>query len=116
MQAAFYLHSQLVGTVFFMLNDREKPSITTIYAVRGCILRSRLPRLCYRVQGLSVLRNRGYDSAGMATATQDSLFVSKFASSGEFDGWICQRQTRNERIRMIAWKNLSKRTAVRMDV
>lgn len=35
-------------------------------------------------QGLSILRNRGYDSAGLATVDFDhELVVSKFASRGD---------------------------------
>lgn len=34
-------------------------------------------------QGLAVLRNRGYDSAGMATSSESGLMVSKYASRGE---------------------------------
>lgn len=34
-------------------------------------------------QGLSVLRNRGYDSAGMATTAPEGLTISKYASRGE---------------------------------
>ncbi|CAN0057858.1 unnamed protein product, partial [Hapterophycus canaliculatus] len=35
-------------------------------------------------QGLSILRNRGYDSAGVATVDNDQeLVVSKFASKGD---------------------------------
>lgn len=35
------------------------------------------------LQGLSILRNRGYDSAGVATVDNDQeLVVSKFASKG----------------------------------
>ncbi|CAM9970019.1 unnamed protein product, partial [Discosporangium mesarthrocarpum] len=34
------------------------------------------------LEGLSVLRNRGYDSAGMATADDTQLVVSKYASRG----------------------------------
>ncbi|CAM9358057.1 unnamed protein product, partial [Choristocarpus tenellus] len=37
----------------------------------------------FLIQGLSVLRNRGYDSAGMATVSPDThLMVSKYASRG----------------------------------
>lgn len=35
------------------------------------------------LEGLSVLRNRGYDSAGMATSSDDGIFVSKYASKGD---------------------------------
>lgn len=31
-----------------------------------------------------MLRNRGYDSAGMATSSEDGLMVSKYASRGTF--------------------------------
>ncbi|CAN0313307.1 unnamed protein product [Pylaiella littoralis] len=34
------------------------------------------------LEGLAVLRNRGYDSAGMATASDNGLMVSKYASRG----------------------------------
>lgn len=30
-----------------------------------------------------MLRNRGYDSAGMATSSESGLMVSKYASRGE---------------------------------
>lgn len=36
------------------------------------------------LEGLAVLRNRGYDSAGIATSAGDGLVVSKYASRGEF--------------------------------
>ena len=32
------------------------------------------------LEGLSVIRNRGYDSAGIATSSKDGIFVSKYAS------------------------------------
>ena len=35
------------------------------------------------LEGLSILRNRGYDSAGMATASDDGITVSKYASKGD---------------------------------
>lgn len=38
---------------------------------------------CLDCQGLAVLRNRGYDSAGMATSSESGLMVSKYASRGE---------------------------------
>ncbi|CBJ27311.1 conserved unknown protein [Ectocarpus siliculosus] len=34
------------------------------------------------LEGLAVLRNRGYDSAGMATSSPDGLMISKYASRG----------------------------------
>eukprot|EP00903_Cladosiphon_okamuranus_P008174 g7873.t1 len=34
------------------------------------------------LEGLAVLRNRGYDSAGMATSSESGLMVSKYASRG----------------------------------
>lgn len=34
------------------------------------------------LEGLAVLRNRGYDSAGLATSSGDGLVVSKYASRG----------------------------------
>lgn len=49
------------------------------------------PRLL-GAQGLSVLRNRGYDSAGMATSAEDGLVVSKYASRGEL-AWLCVAYT-----------------------
>ncbi len=42
------------------------------------------PLLCASLQGLSILRNRGYDSAGVCTVDNDQeLVVSKFASKGD---------------------------------
>ena len=39
---------------------------------------------CVSFQGLSILRNRGYDSAGVCTVDNDQeLVVSKFASKGD---------------------------------
>ena len=40
--------------------------------------------VCVYWQGLAVLRNRGYDSAGMATSSDQGLMVSKYASRGEW--------------------------------
>ena len=34
------------------------------------------------LEGLSIIRNRGYDSAGIATSSDEGLFVSKYASQG----------------------------------
>ena len=34
------------------------------------------------LEGLSIIRNRGYDSAGIATSSDKGLFVSKYASQG----------------------------------
>lgn len=55
---------------------------------------------CCRAQGLSVLRNRGYDSAGMATATQDGIRISKYASRGELNELYMSDETRSMNFRM----------------
>ena len=34
------------------------------------------------LEGLSILRNRGYDSAGIATSSESGLVISKYASRG----------------------------------
>lgn len=50
----------------------------------GSLLMFPLPGSCVDFQGLSILRNRGYDSAGVCTVDNDKeLVVSKFASKGD---------------------------------
>lgn len=72
----------LIGLLTTPMNPRADNSKSSrIFNPSDCCLS---PYFCVGAKGLSILRNRGYDSAGVCTVDNDQeLVVSKFASKGD---------------------------------